>query len=288
VGLLSANRKLLLGIVGIATVVGPVAFGIGKPVVEVWFAAENSAQLPSFEVASVRADYSGLSFNSRITAGRFVMERWRVKDLIEYSYDVKEPQVLGGPKWIESERYDVEAKLQDSDVTKEQNLPHEERISQLRVRELLSSRFGLKVHRSVKDLPVLALVVAKNGPRFAEAKASSNTDADKNGRQVNMTMDGKELVLSLENAPLRYLALALSGQPEIEGRILVDKTRLTGNYTLKLKWEKQDLATASGASERSGPTLFTALQEELGLKLESRKEPIDVVVIDTVERPSQN
>jgi uncharacterized protein (TIGR03435 family) len=292
---LSVSRKLLLATVALASVVGPVTFGIANaPTVSAQLpsAREGGSPTPSFEVASIRPDRSGQAFNSQINPGRCVMERWRVKDLIEYSYGLKEPQVFGLPKWIDSERYDIEAKVEDSVVAKEQNMSDEQRTSlmKLRFQDLLASRFGLRVHHSVKTLPALAVVVATNGPKFSQAKALPHPGAETDGgRKVNMTMDGKEWILNLENAPLRYLILALTGQPEIGGRILVDKTGLTANYTFKLRWQLQDLTVASSSgSEHSGTTLFSALREQLGLRLEARKEPIDVVLVDHVDRPSEN
>jgi uncharacterized protein (TIGR03435 family) len=219
------------------------------------------------------------------------MERWSVKDMIQYSYDLKETQVLGLPKWIDSERYDVEATVEDSEIAKEQNMTDEQRTSlmRLRVQDLLANRFGLRVHHSVKNLPVLALVVAKGGPRFSEAKELSHPAADTDGPSVRMSANGNQWVLDFRNASLHYLILALSGQPEITGRVLVDKTGLTGGYTFKLQWQQQDLTGAGLAgSELPGATLYTALREQLGLKLDSQNGPVDVLVIDHIERPSEN
>jgi bla regulator protein blaR1 len=282
-GWLSPTSKLLLATVAIAN----------APAVHAQLrtAANGNTPTPSFEVASVRPDHSDQSFNSRMTASRFVMERWRVKDLIEYSYDVKEAQVLGIPKWIDSERYDIEAKVEDSVAAKEQDLPDDQRTSlmRLRVQALLANRFGLRVHHSVKTMPVLALVPSSGGPEFFEGKALSRPDSDTDGRQVNLRMDGRQWVLSFEDAPLSYLIRVLSGQPETAGRILVDQTGLNGDYTFKLQWEGQTLTAApSAGSESSSASLFTALQEQLGLKLESQKGPVEVLVIDHVEKPSEN
>lgn len=259
-------------------------------------AVGSDGNAPSFDVASVRADHSGLGFNTQLTLTRFVMERWRVIDMIEYAYDVKDPQVIGGPKWINSETFDVDAKIQDSEAEKEHALPQEQRISlmRLRVRDLLAKRFGLKLHPSVENLPVLALVMSDKQPKFAEAKPPQNSSLDAGTPQISMNMVGNEWVLKLENASLRYLIGPLSGQPEIGGHLLVDETGLTKNYDLTLRWKMQNLAAPgsaasdSAASEDVGTSLFTALREQLGLKLESRKEPADTLVIDQIERPSGN
>ena len=292
-GRLSASRKVLLAAVAIAAVVGPVTFGIANaPAIpaQLAFASMGGTTIPSFEVASVRPDRSGQGFNSRISAGRLVMERWRVKDMIEYSYAIEESQVLGVPKWIDSERYDIEAKVEDSVVAREQNMTAEQRKSlmRLRVQDLLANRFGLRVHHSVENLPVLALVVARNGPKFFEAKVLSRPAADTDGRQVNLKMDGKQWILNFDNAPLSSLVLVLSGQAEIEGRVVVDKTGLTGNYAFTLQWAPQYLTGPPFTQEPSGATLFTSLREQLGLKLESQKAMAEVLVIDHIEQPSAN
>jgi len=290
---LSANKKLLLASVAIATVIGPVTFGIlnARAVLVQIPSPEGSTPTSSFEVASVRLDRSGQGSNSHITSDRFVIERWSAKELIEYSYELNGAQVLGGPHWIDSERYNIEAKLEDADVAKEHNMPSEQRMAlmRLRVRDLLADRFGLRLRHSVKELPILALVVARNGPKFSAAKPLPSPAPDTDGRRAYMTTEGKQWVLSLNNVPLSYLVRMLSGQPEVAGRVLVDKTALTGPYDLKLQWEPQNLtSTPNTGSERSGATLFTALQEQLGLKVESRKEPLDVVVIDRIDKPSEN
>jgi len=214
-----------------------------------------------------------------------------VRGLIRFAYDLKEPQVVGGPKWIDDVQYDIVAKVDDSEAGREQDLSQQQRLAamKLRVQDLLARRFALTLRRSVRPLGVLALVVAKSGPKFSQAKSQPNVGGQVRDRQIGMKLEGKQWVLTLEDAPLRYLILMLGDQPEMSGRILLDRTGLKGNYGLKLRWESQRLTSAvSPESDVSGPTLFTALTEQLGLRLESRKEPMDVVEIDHVERPSEN
>lgn len=288
---LTRTPIILLAGVAIATAIAPLTLVRGA--IRRWsqLPASSSVSPRSFEVAAIRPDHSGEGFNANITAGRFVMKRCTVMDLIEYSYDLKESQVLGAPKWINSEKYDIEAKVEDSVVATEQKMSNEQRIFAMRsrVQGLLANRFGLRVHHSMKVLPALALVTTKGGPKFSRAAERSTPGADSDGREVSMRMDGKRWVLTLDQAPMRYLVLVLSRQPEIGRSVLVDKTGLAGDYALELSWEPQDLtAAASGASEHSGPTLFTAVREQLGLRLEARKESVDVLVLDGIERPSEN
>ena len=213
------------------------------------------------------------------------MQHGRVSDLLVWAYGVKDVQVVGLPDWADSERYDVTAKVEDAEAAREQSLSHDARLDRmkLRVQDLLARRFGLKLHHATKELSVLALTVAKNGSKLTEI----NTDAlNAPERQVLMSSTKEGLkVLTLENAPLRFLTLMLSRQPEIDGRMLVDDTGLAGNYNLQLRWDPQNLSAASSATSEpsGGATLFAALQEQLGLKLESRKEAVDVVVIDHLD-----
>jgi len=102
-------------------------------------------------------------------------------------------------------------------------------------------------------------------------------------------MNGEDLVIVANQAPLSVLINPLLAQPEVSGRILLDQTGLTGKYTFTLKWSRQNLSAATTpSSEMPGPSLFTALEDQLGLRLESTKAPVDVLVIDHVEQPSPN
>jgi bla regulator protein blaR1 len=153
-------------------------------------------------------------------------------------------------------------------------------------RSLLAERFEIKVSHETKGLPVFALVLAKNGPKFAEDNAHPEIGA------VSFGGPGK---LSATSAPFSIFASVLSRMPELEGRLVLDKTGLRGNYTFMLKWTPENLSARGGqsadnvpSSDLSGLSLFTALQEQMGLKLESTKVPVDTIVIDHIEQPSTN
>ncbi len=304
---LSFGRKLLLTGAGVAAIAGPVAFGlVNAPQSRAQAPSASGAPLPSFEVASIKPNRSG---DRRIALmmppGRISAKNVTTKFLIEYAYNVKDPQISGGPGWINSERYDVEAKVSDAFADQTRKLSPDERQEQLRLmmQSLLADRFKLTLRRETKELPVFALVVAKNGPKLQESKDVPGPDRLKGadelkGRRMAMMGRGQ---LNMTAAPTSLLADALSRQL---GRNVVDKTGLKGNYDFTLKWtpdesqgrmfggpdggEGPPRGEAAPATDASGPTIFTALQEQLGLKLESQKGPVETLVIESVERPSEN
>jgi uncharacterized protein (TIGR03435 family) len=164
---------------------------------------------------------------------------------------------------------------------------------------LLAERLNLQVHRETKELPIYALVIAKNGPKFQEGKLGDtypNGFKGLNGAPVGagmMRMGAGEW--TGQGIPIANLVGSLSRRL---GRTVVDKTGLTGKYDFTLRWTPDDnpvspkepggAPDAAALPDSSGPSIFTALQEQLGLKLESQKGPVETIVIDHVERPSQN
>jgi uncharacterized protein (TIGR03435 family) len=303
---LSFGRKLLLAAIGIAAVVGPVLFGLmNAPRIRAQSPQTTAAASPSFEVASIKPNHSAeLRISIGFQPGRFVANGISVKQLIALAYDVRDLQVSGGPSWVDSERYNIEAKEPDSFVQELPKLPPDQRGEQRRllVQSLLADRFKLKLRRESKELPVYALVVAKNGPKLQEAKPGDTypkgmKGPDGIGHAGLMRMGPGEL--TGQGLPVESFARLLS---QALGRSVVDQTGLKGIYDFTLKWtpepgEGMMLRAPGGGNpgpesapppESSGPSIFTAIQEQLGLKLESRKGPVDNLVIDHVEKPSEN
>ena len=276
----------------------------------VWLVACAAAWLAAqgFDVASIKpADPSErrVSFLF-LPGGTFRATGVTVKLLIQEAYDVREFQVSGAPSWAGSERYDITAKVDDPSgeialpndpqkVTAEQRKTFQERQRQ-RIQALLVERFQLKVHREMKEMPAYALVVAKSGPKMKEATADGppiEGFSGPGGRRGPGLRVGRGDI-SGQMMPMELLARALSQQV---GRTVVDKTGLSGNYDFTLQWtpdqalsggfpnEPKDSATQSA---ETGVSIFTALQEQLGLRLESQKGPVDILVIDRVEKPSEN
>jgi uncharacterized protein (TIGR03435 family) len=302
---LSFGRKLLLAAIGIAAVAGPVVFGLlNIPQVRAQSPQKTGAPSPSFEVASIKPNRSGeLRISIGFQPGRFIASGTTVKQLIALAYDVRDIQVSGGPSWVDSERYNIDAKEPDSVVEELPKLPPAERGEQLRlmVQSLLADRFKLKLRHESKEHPVYALVVAKNGPKLQQAKPGDTypngmKGPDGVGRAGMMNMGPGQL--TGQGIPMESLARLLSQQL---GRTVMDQTGLKGNYDFTIQWtpdQSQAMPMGPGGGkpgtdnapppESSGPSIFTVIQEQLGLKLESQKGPVEFLVIDQVEKPSEN
>jgi bla regulator protein blaR1 len=198
-------------------------------------------------------------------------------------YDSKDDRIVGLPSWTKSGRYDVEAKVDYEDVPKWKALSLTQKS--LALQPLLVKRFNLQFHHETRERPTYSLVVAKNGPKLhkaqhVETKPGGTGSPDRTGdRDQSTVTPGK---IALKGASLSLLANLLSSQGL--SHTVVDKTGLTELYDITLRWSPDDV----GSSDASLPSLFTALQEQLGLKLEYNKNPIDVIVIDHIERPSAN
>jgi len=232
-----------------------------------------------FEVTSVKVNKSGNSgSHSSFDNGRFIATNVSLKNLMQYSaYEVPEVRILGGPKWMDSARFDIEAKLDGPGTERLRALGrHESRLQTLAMmQELLADRFKLAVHWETRELPVYALVAGKNGARLEAAKKADKGTSIETGNN-SMTAD---------DVTMADLARAMTQELSSElGRVVVDKTGIAGKYDLALKWTPVE----SSASIDTGPSIFTAVQEQLGLKLESAKAPVEVLVIDHVAMPQEN
>jgi bla regulator protein BlaR1 len=301
---LTFGRKLLLAAAGTAAVAGPVAFGLmNAPRSLGQSPAAASPPRPAFDVASIKPNHGGTGlFGVRADPGRFVAEDVTVKFLVLYAYQVKESQIFGIPGWIESEHYNIDAKADRPPADAPRKLISDEQGAQLRlmVRSLLADRFKLTLHHETKDLPIYALVIAKNGPKLHESTATPEDSVPlgppppPGGPQPrhSMRFGRGELTVNAQN--LDMLAEMLSHQL---GRLVVNKTGLNGNYDFTLKWTPDESqgqlpggppGDAAPPPDASGPSIFTAIQEQIGLRLESQKGPADTIVIDHVERPSEN
>jgi uncharacterized protein (TIGR03435 family) len=233
------------------------------------------AQQPAFEVASIRpSNYQGgpLRVTARVDADGIDFSNVTPRLCVQRAYGVKPYQVIG-PEWINSERYMIVAKA-------EGEVPQDKIL--LMLQTLLKDRFKLAVHPEIKEMPIYALAVSKGGPKLQEAK-------DEGATQIGG--DGAEIVF--ERASMPQLAGTLARTVD---RPVIDATGLKGLYNFRLAWADDirpnpnaPAPGASGASDPAdAPSIFTALQERLGLKLESRKAPVDVLVIDHIEKPSAN
>ncbi len=254
--------------------------------------AGSGSSLPSFDVATVKPirtlgpghESTDISMNS--SGGNF-SSKSSLKALIMLAYELKsDAQLEGVPSWVSSEQFAIEAKEDHAVVEAEKNLTREQRgrNMELRVRALLEDRFKLTVKHVTKELPVYELVVAKGGPKLTP------TSQDK--RQGISIREGRGKITA-SGIRMSDLVGDLSHKPETGNRLVVDKTGLTGRYDAVLTWTPDDLAAAPSGSAAlaaadAGPSLFTALQEQLGLKLQAGKAPVETIVVEHVEHPSEN
>ena len=267
---------------------------------------------PMYEVVSIKPHKSGDElFKMTFEKDGFSAIRVTLRMLIRTAYGVEDSRIFGAPNWLDSEKYDVEAKMENSLANRLGELSEDQLNVERRrmLQALLADRFKLTLHRQTAQLGVYVLVVAKNGPKLQEAKPGDtypNGLKDPEGgsptgmfRLGNFHEGRGELVgQGLSMAKL----LRLLSQ-NILNRSVIDNTELTGNYDFTLEWkigdesqgpmfkETGDHPQVTGSTslpEFSGPSFFNAIQEQLGLKLESQNSPGVVLIIDHVEKPSEN
>jgi uncharacterized protein (TIGR03435 family) len=225
-----------------------------------------------FEVASIRPHPGAVTVSSNnITGATYRGVAITLIDLATDAYGVQYNQVSGGPGWSSSDRFDVEAKA-GGDV------PLAWDRARPMLQTLLAQRFKLKVHRETREVPAFDLVVAKGGPKFKE-----NTDPNVQHPGMAMYVDSSGAHYKSTKAPVARLIPQLS--LNLDRRPVVDKTGLTGGYDFTLDWVRDN---SPAAVDSNLPTLVTALQEQLGLKLEPSKTTLDMVLIDSAEKPTEN
>lgn len=252
-------------------------------------AASPSPPPPAYDVASIKPSKADDGSTLLFRPGAFTAKGMTLGYLIKQAYGIEDDQISGAPKWVDSQTYDIEAKVDGADAATLKKLSEEQLT--LMFQSFLRERFQLKVHWETIELPVLALVVAKGGPKLQQAKPDDTyrdgikgPDGKPAGHAGRM-MWGRGR-LSGEGVPIGDLVPPLTQEL---GRIVQDKTGLTGKYDIELRWTTDDAAPDSrSASDSSGPSIFTAMQEQLGLKLESQKALVKVLLIDHVEQPAPN
>jgi uncharacterized protein (TIGR03435 family) len=252
------------------------------------------SERPKFEVAAIKpAGPTGPRFVRPLPGGR-LSAMAPVRLLIQNAYSLFPFQIVGGPDWLSSERYEIDAKV-DGNPANDELL--------LMLQSLLEERFQLKTHRETKELPVYSLVPAKNGPRLPPPKEGNCTASGEHlpstlGRTIisfpcgrlRIGIGGSDSVIKGGNVVMAELIRILS---TMMGRTVVDKTGFTGAFDVEMHFIP-DTATAGlpdtdpSAPDPARATIFTALQENLGLKLESTKGAVALLVIDHVERPTGN
>ncbi len=232
----------------------------------------------SFDVASVRPhDPANQRFVVHMpTGGHFQAEGAPVKLLVMIAYGVEESQIASGPGWIGSEKWDITAQCDDD--------RHSADETRLMLQHLLEERFALKLHRETEQRAVYALSIAKGGPRFQTSE-----------KKATNIRPGAHSI-SIERGSMAALTGVLAGAV---GRPVVDRTGLTGLYDFSMVWDDAPVRDAGvpGTKELQGQeapvgdehgSIFTAVREQLGLRLETLRAPVEVIVVDGVEKPVAN
>jgi uncharacterized protein (TIGR03435 family) len=235
------------------------------------FAAICAAQKATFEVASVKPTQPGVtgrSFTQR-PGGGLVTSNATIRMLMAFAYQVMPEEISGGPPWVESDGFDIDAKGAAPKLTQ----------SQFRemIQSLLAERFQLKMHRETRELTVYVLVQAKNGAKLVEA-IDDNPEA-------SLRIQGPGQMSGVATLP----ALATTLMRPLRRKV-IDETGLKGSYNFKIRFapEQPSAPGADTVPPSDGPSIFTALQDQLGLRLKTAKRPIEVLVIDTVTKPAPN
>jgi len=285
-------------------------------------APEPAPGKQKFEVASVRPNTSN---DGKISiglqpGGRFTAVNVPLWDLIRQAYALQRSQLVGAPDWVETARYDVVAKAEGDIPRAAPGGPAGPMNFMLQ--DLLEDRFKLKAHRETREMPIYSLVLAREDKKLGQNLKASTADCEAfrgrgrgfggpagpggpggapgpggpergvlapGGRPACGMMIGPGQVVA-GGMPITQLALMLS---QLTQRIVVDRTGLTGNFDIDLTFTPERMPQGTPppgvqlpAIDPNGPSVFTAVQEQLGLKLESDRGPVEVLVIDHVERPT--
>ncbi|MGD0798568.1 MAG: TIGR03435 family protein [Acidobacteriaceae bacterium] len=226
---------------------------------------------PSFEVAAIKASDPNNPSDRIHTDGRHVLlENQSVDKLIQFAYGLQRSQLAGGPAWADTDRYDVNG------VTDVVGEPNTKQLQGM-VQRLLVERFGLAFHREQRELPVYAITVAKGGAKLTRSASDPNGPMDESG-----SGSGTALSMKFTNTSMADFGMIMQF---VVDRPMVDRTGMAGRYDFVLRYTYDE---ARATDPNAPPGLFTAIQEQLGLKLEPVKAPTEVLVVDTVERPSEN
>jgi uncharacterized protein (TIGR03435 family) len=273
----------------------------------------TSIQSPlQFEVASVKVNRSASAKVDipRQLGDRFTATNVTLRQLIQHAYQLQEFLIVGGPSWMPTDRFDIVAKAEgdgsrESGQVDTAGAPSRE---QLMLRALLAERFSLRVHTDTKELPIYALVAAQRdgtpGPQLrqsAQACESRDVDSRMQNRQAPSIAEPPRCGMRILPGTIQsggvLLAQLATGLSPLVGRVVRDRTGLAGYFEFTLRWTPDQIpqgydrkAAAIGLPpiETDGASIFTALREQLGLRLDSEKGPVEILVVDRAERPVEN
>ncbi|MGC1422034.1 MAG: TIGR03435 family protein [Terracidiphilus sp.] len=245
---------------------------------------------PVFDVVSIHPNNSDHTARTHIYSyadrGHFIAINATLMQLLEYAYAIPDSRIIGAPAWTKSAKYDIEGKSDPEFAEKQAGLPYSKAKPQLlkMVQTLLADRFHLAAHLESRELPVYDLVVSKEGAKLANVKEEGTT--------IDSGTHFGSSTITIKSSPHATADLA-EMLARFTGRVVLDKTGLQGNYTINLKFASDDARSGVPNTETvsvpdAGPSVFTALKEQLGLELKSSKAPVDVLVIDHIDPPSEN
>jgi uncharacterized protein (TIGR03435 family) len=295
------GRRVILTALGLVGITASAAFGsVSIPPTHAQI-LHPTTSLPSFEVATVKLIKDGkYGFHQGSQDEVYIIGR-SARYLIGDAYNLppgSKDRLIGGPAWLDTNDYQIDGKIEAPLAAAMQKMPKDERIRQMHLlmQSLLADRFKLKVHFETRTLPVYALVVEKSGSKLAPSKDLPPLDpsqpvrprnpADLRGSLLIIPKSGLMFEMIVQGETLDQIANMLTPHPEIGGRPVINRTGLPGIYDFTMDWAREQ--EAGSANDTSGPGLFAALEQQLGLKLVSTKAQVEVVVIDHIELPSEN
>lgn len=300
---LTMGRKILLTSLAFLAVAAPVAFGIMRMIPIYGQILHATGPLPSFEVASVRpwrrAPVPPPPPGEKIITEKVIMvdpssggQRGQSSDRVHvimpisiliataYNLPLGSKRILGGPDWTNDnvDQYEIQAKIDTSQFAAMQKMTPLQQREQVALMEqsLLADRFKLNVHFETREMPAYALILAKGGAKLTPAQSNeANRLSSLDGEHGTVLTAKAETLDQLVHSPLL-----------LGGALIVDQTGLKGAYDFTMTYQRYQLA--AGPSETDAPSLFTAIQEQLGLRLVPIKSPVEVIVIDHIEKPTEN
>ena len=282
-----------------------VLFVLGIIVIAIPILSQTPAEKrPSFEVATIKPTdpgQRGTQINYQ-PSGRLVMRGITVLGMVTSAYNVRNFQVTGGPGWVSNDRWDIEARPEEGSIPPQAYPPDPTKPNPtaLRLQSLLEERFQMKLHRETREQPIYELSIAKGGPKIKlnddqtpyrpPEKGAPPPPPVQRGQMSRYSMRIGRGSLEAVAMDVSNIVQTLANQL---GRPVVDKTGLKGLYDVKLTWTPDPAVQGPGGpdappADPSGPSIFTAIQEQLGLKLDAAKGPVEMIVIDSLQKPSEN
>lgn len=226
---------------------------------------------PSFEVATIKpTDPSDRSTGFHLDGQRIWIENVSLDKMLTFAFDVHAEQIVGAPSWFATENFDIQG------IPDVAGQPDVKQMKSM-LRKLLTDRLQFKFHHAQQELPIYAIRAAKGGPKLTKSDDQNALQSDNNQRSAG------QITMTARNMPMASFVTELDFFMD---RPVIDQTNLTGKWDFTWRWTQDETRVSSDPNP--APGLFTAIQEQLGLKIEAIKAPIDVLVIDHAERPSAN